>query len=897
MALSMDQMARLDRLLDEALDLDTDQRRRWLQQLPDGEQDLLPALQQALLQDEMLGPKALAHTKRGPLSTQSFCAGQRVGPWELIRALGKGGMAEVWLARRADGAYEREVALKLPIAMQLRGDLGQRFAREKDILAALEHPHIARFYDAGVDQGLPYLVMEYVKGNSITSWCDARRLGIRDRMELFLQVLQAVQYAHEHGVLHRDIKPSNVLVTKDGQVRLLDFGVAGILVSHDLGLTQLYGRALTPQYASPEQLRNEELDSASDVYSLGVLLYELLTGGLPYKLQQGSVPTELPIPDRPSTQISAQSAEARALTSAKLIRVLKGDLDAIVLKSMAVDTRQRYRSAKAFAQDVKFYLEGKPIAALPGNALTNLAKAVRRESNKAVAASAIALLVLGLTYEGLRTRAPGAGTLEPSASPSPNALAGKSGTTLGAEPIGEKSIAVLAFVDMSEKHDQEYFSDGLTEELIDRLARSPDLKVIARTSSFYFKGKQATIGEIAKTLRVTNILQGSVRKSGQILRISVQLVKADDGTQLWSQTYEGNLADVFKLQDDIAGNVARALRTSVMVESGLQSAGINAEAHNLVLQGNFFRARRTREDAERAIALYERAIGLDSNYAAAWAQLATTYGTERHFGWRPARESALLERDALDRALRIDPNLVTAHSSLAYLHMSFDWDWSAAEAEVRRIREIEPNGDALLKNLASLESAFGRRDEPVQIMRKLVDRDPLNTVYLTILAEDVCGVTEHSEECVAQSRKLLQVCPQCGEAQELLGYGLMCLGRLEEALGAMQMETNESDRLVGLALVYSTLGRHAQARASLEELELKFAAVAAYRIATVHAYQGNIGKALDWLETAYQQRDPALVWNLKGDPRIQNLRGSPRYHTLLVKTGLEGSQPNSATNL
>ena len=361
MALSIPQMARMSQLLDEALALDEGGRRVWLESLPPEHRDLEPALREALLPGaaqaaELKGlmslPKLGAADEASAPAASGLDPGARVGPYELIRRLGAGGMAEVWLARRADGAFKREVALKLPMLAHAQAGLEARFARERDILASLEHPHIARLYDAGVGpEGLPYLSMEYVQGEPLTDWSDAHRLGIPERLGLILQVLEAVQYAHEKKVIHRDLKPSNILVTESGQVRLLDFGVARLLEGEETdqpALTSVYGRALTPDYASPELLRGDPIDARSDLYSLGVLLYELLTGTRPYRLKSaasiGALDQAVATIEvkRPSLQLEQSAGATRNSTVERLARQLRGDLDAMVLKALAKEPAQRY---------------------------------------------------------------------------------------------------------------------------------------------------------------------------------------------------------------------------------------------------------------------------------------------------------------------------------------------------------------------------------------------------------------------------------------------------------------------------------------------------------------------------------------------------------------------------
>lgn len=863
MELSTPQIILMSRLLDEALPLDLEARRLWLENLSPENQHLVPALRNALLPTETSG-LAAALTTLPKVGASGLTPGTHVGPYELIRLLGAGGMAEVWLARRADGAFKREVALKLPMHTHLRGDLQPRFARERDILASLEHPQIARFYDAGIDaSGLPYFAMEYVRGEPLTNWCDAHRVPTAARLGLFLQVLEAVEYAHRQQVIHRDLKPSNILVTEAGQVRLLDFGVAKLLQNSEADqtpLTSVFGRALTPDYASPELLRGDPIDARSDIFSLGVVLYELLAGVRPYRLasaasigllEQAIATVEV---KKPSTQVAREAIDARQL---------RGDLDAIALKALARNPEQRYASAAALADDLQRYLDGKPIQARPARLAYLLSKFVRRNRALVVIGAAALLIAFAL----------GSYALYRSAQSGVRASAGN-------------SIAVLPFVDMSEKHDQDYFADGMAEEILNLLARLPELKVIGRTSSFQFKGKADDLRNIGAILGTAYVVEGSVRRSADHMRVTAELIDAREGTHRWSATYDRQIGDVLAVQSEIAASLVRALQLEVNnpLSFGSPTSPRSNEAYDLYLRGLHAKEQFDQSGEDEAVADFRRALELDPSFVEAAESLAVALANIAFSGHVAPAEGWEQARAAADMALRLNPKSALGHALLGIVHVRYDWNWPAATYEFDEAMKLSPNLPIVLNYAAKNRMAQGDWSAAARLVSAAATREPLDPGFAygrCVLYLRMGRIAEAEHE----SRRMLEISPTFEQGHYHLGTALLLEGRPDAALLEMRKETQPAWQMAGLALAYQALQRPKDGDAALEQLESGYSNDSAMEIAEVYAYRSQRDLAFSWLDKAFAQKDVHL-WSIKGDPLLKNLEADARYGALLRKLNL-----------
>jgi adenylate cyclase len=520
-------------------------------------------------------------------------------------------------------------------------------------------------------------------------------------------------------------------------------------------------------------------------------------------------------------------------------------------------------------------------------------KWIPRHPGAWAAALAVVLAAAGLIFALTRpqsprlvtamsiTSTPGVVIAEPKVD---NAFALPSQGIAGSQP--DKSIAVLPFVDVSENQDQEYFSDGLAEELIDHLARSPELKVIARSSSFQFKAGNEDVRAIAQQLGVAHVLEGSVRKSGQQLRVTAQLIRVSDGAHLWSQTYDRNLGDIFKVQDEIGEQVSQALHVAFRTGPAAGNQQPDVQAYNYVLEGNYFKARRTLGDAEKAAELYQQALDINPNYALAWARLASAYLREEVLRGPPAQDQNERVLEALNHAMRLDPNLTWAYYTRAGFELMVTWDWAAVQADTERMRAIDPQFDLLPSAFGDIALAFGKVDAAVKWYENDIERNPLDPNALDSLGVALCAANR-LEQCLQIRLRLQQLHPEFDGVNSAVGKTRLYLGQFPAALEAMQREPNEDYRLADLAMVYWVTAKRAESNAALASLKEKFAASDAYGIAQVYAYRKNNDEAFQWLERAYRQHHAGML-DIAVDPLLHNLHSDPRFQALLTHMRLAG---------
>jgi serine/threonine-protein kinase len=819
-------------------------------------------------------------------------AERRISHYRIIRQIGKGGMGEVFLAK--DTRLERLVAIKL-ISVELAKDPNQRqrFQTEAKAASGLNHPNICVVYEVSQSEdGRPFLAMEYIDGRTLEFLMRQRRIKIRECIEIGIQLADALQAAHTRHLLHRDIKPGNIMLDKRGNLKLLDFGLAKRFRSEsfdnptadpshtDTGLT-----IGTPHYMSPEQALGRDLDDRSDIFNLGIVLYELVAGQRPFK---GATTGEV-INSIINLQPGPLGLENPLFSPA---------LDNIISKCLAKAPDERYPSAKALAGELRVLkvqskrakaLSGAPDSDVvvpvkfggansqteEGAKLWQLAARVNRGPRFSIAAAvALVAMLLFLVWLLIPKES---GVRDVSAQ-----------SALNLPP--QKSIAVLPFDNFSGEPDTDYLSDGLTEEITAALSRVPGLKVAARNSAFTFKGRKEDIRRIGEALHVSKLLEGSVRKVGKQIRVTAQLVNAADGFHLWSESYDRSIEDIILVQEDIARRIADRLQgqTNTVIARGRQ---VDPDAYKLYLQGRQYWNKRTETALKKSAQLYQQAIEKDPTYAAAHAGLAAAYLLIPQYSLssRPSIYNPLA-RAAANRALELDPACPEAHAVLANMKADAR-DFKAAEEHFRQAIDADPNYATAHHWYGRYLYCRGRMDEGLKELRTALELDPLSPIiHATIPAWNLAA--GNYDQAIIEANNAIDQFPDFTHNRILLAQALMLKGEFKEALAeidkARALMPDEPTALIEYrAYALARMGQEKEAREILAQLEQRSREGKPADLAISMVYLGlrEYDKALDALERL--NASEGLELEIFVDPCVKELRNLPRFQTLLEKAGMK----------
>jgi eukaryotic-like serine/threonine-protein kinase len=843
----------------EAIELAPAERARFLEKNCGADEGLRAEVEQLIRQDEaasgLLSRPALEKTDArlfaGTFDARDPLIGEKVGAYHLLEEIGRGGMGAVYLAERADGSFRRQVAIKLIKRGMETEFILRRFRNERQVLATLSHPFIARLYDGGTTpNGLPYFVMEYVAGEPLYKFCDQRKLSVKGRLEIFLKVCEAVQAAHKIKVVHRDLKPSNILVKANGTPKLLDFGIAKLLDAELADTliepTATAMRMMTPEYASPEQVNGGEITPASDIYSLGVILYELLSGHRPYRLKNRT-PLEIArvvceqTPESLSRSLDSRETflekgeaatlervlESRGSELSELRRELSGDLAKIVMKALRKQPEDRYRTALELAEDIRLYLENKPL------------KIRLQPENSAGGKPSIAVLPLKI---------------------------------IGAPPGAHAH--------------EEYLSIGLADSLITRLSRVGRL-VVCPTSSILRFGTDDDVFQVGNDLGVEFVVDGNIRFAGSRIRVTTQLLDVNDRSTFWSESFDEQFTDVLELEDSISEKVTNALlpQLTTTEKRNLARRETNSpRAYEAYLKGRFHWNQFTPEALPKALESFQSAVAIDPAYALAYVGLADFYIWANIYGLMPSKPALSEAEKYARRAIELDETLGEARATLSFVLQSRRL-WAEAEKLKREALEVAPNYHHAHEWYADQLIATGRTDEGIRETTTAEKLAPFSLRTKTMVAFAFYQA-HRFDEALSRGRQILDLDKNYPQAYSQMAISLWGLKRFAEALPYAEKfnELVPDSAYVKYQLCFARVkaGRREAARNVLEEIKIlaQNFYVKPYFLGMAHAALGEFDEAFNYFEQSFAEDDPWMLW-FGVEPMLADVRGDARYAALL----------------
>lgn len=787
--------------------------------------------------------------------------GQTLGHYRIVEKIGAGGMGEVYRAQ--DERLDRDVALKvLRAGMLTDEDARKRFRKEALALSRLNHPNIATIHDFDTQDGVDFLVMEFVEGTSLAEKLKGGPLQEKETAALGVQVAEALEEAHERGIIHRDLKPGNIVVTTKGRVKVLDFGLAKLLhptgdfdVTRSIAETQ--GVSGTLPYMAPEQVLAEPLDARTDLYSLGVVLYEMATAQRPFR-------------DEVSTRLADMILHQPPVQPRAVNPRISAEQENIILKCLEKDPESRYQSAKELGVDLRRLGAARSpttaSAATPARALVHRKPLFIWAGAVVLLASLLALVIF--LPANWRER-----------------IAGRPATPR------VQSLAVLPLENLSRNPEQDYLADGMTDELITDLGQVGSLKVISRTSALHYKGTNKRVPEIASELNVGGIVQGSVLRSGNRVRITVQLTDAATDQNLWGQSYERDTVDVLTLQDEVARAITAQIQARLTPQEQTRLASshkVNPEAYNDYLKGRYLYNQRTEEGYRKASEYFQKAINKDPNYAAAWALWANTaYDSSLS----PA-ENDKRSHEALQKALQLDDSLAEVHTEIAGEKMD-DWDWAGAEKEFQHAIELNPNYAEAHHFYSHYLMGQDRVDESLRESQRALESDPVNVAMIFHLAWHYFYAHQY-DQAIAQCRRTLDFDPNYQAAHFHLAAAEVQKGQYAEAITEFEKFPafaggKEGTLGAWLGRTYALAGNKPEAMKVVDRLlQLRGKNTSAsYHLAIVYLGLGDKERSLAFLKEGVDKRAvPVFLDPVNKSPVFESLHSDPRFQEVLRRIGL-----------